>query len=275
MIEEMRLRGFCASSQLVYLNQARAFVRFHRRSPEELGAKEVRAFLAHLRDVRHLRPQSIRTYLVILRFLFDVVLKRPDVMRDIPNPKVPKTLPDVLSLTEIERLFAAIHSPRIRTLVLVLYSTGLRISEACRLAVGDIDSQRHVIHVRLGKGQKDRLIPLNGRVLLAMRAYWKAERLQGLLLFPSSTGRPVAPDVVRTALHGAALQAGLTKRVTPHVLRHSFATHLLEQGTDLRVVQLLLGHRSIQTTAHYVRVSTRHLVDTPNPVDRLPSLSTT
>ncbi|MFN7955793.1 MAG: site-specific integrase [bacterium] len=275
MVEEMQLRGLSAGTQRIYLSRVVAFVRFHGRTPVDLGEREVRTFLAHLRNERKLHPQTLHVHLAALRFLYAVVLKRPDVVVNIPTPRVPKTLPDILSPTEVEQLFAAITSIKIRTLVMVTYGAGLRISEACRLRVDDFDSARHVIHVRLGKGQKDRFVLLSGRMLLALRAYWRAERPRGPVIFPSTTGREMRPETVRAALHGAADQAGLAKRVTPHVLRHSFASHLLEQGTDIRVIQLLLGHRSLQTTAHYVRISTAHLAGTQSPLDRLPPLPTT
>jgi len=275
MVEEMQLRGLRPGTQSIYLSRVRAFVRFHGRSPVALGEREVRAFLAHLRDERKLHPQTVHVHISALRFLYAVVLKRPEVVIDIPSPKVPKTLPDILSPAEVQRLFAAIHSIKIRTLVMVTYGAGLRISEACQLCVDDIDSARHVIHVRLGKGQKDRFVLLSGRMLVALRAYWKAEQPRGPELFTSSTGGRMRAETVRAALHGAAEQAGLAKRVTPHILRHSFASHLLEQGTDIRVIQLLLGHRSLQTTAHYVRVSTAHLAGTESPLDRLPGSRST
>lgn len=274
MIEELRLRNRAAGTQAMYLGRVHEFVRFHRRSPDELGEAEVRAFLAHLREHRKLQPQSIGGHISALRFLYDVVLRRPEVMAHIPNPKTPKILPDVLSPAEVERLFVHIRSFPIRTLVMITYGAGLRIAEALRLRVEDIDSQRHVIHVRLGKGRKDRFVPLTDAMLFALRTYWRIERPRGPEIFAAASGHPIAAKTVRTALHRAAREARLTKRVTPHSLRHAFAAHLLELGTDIRILQLLLGHRSLETTAHYTQVSTAHLARTPSLLDRLPAART-
>jgi site-specific recombinase XerD len=183
---------------------------------------------------------------------------------------VPHTLPDILSLDEVQRLLAAIASLKHRVILMAAYGAGLRISEACSLEVGDIDSARGLIHVREGKGQRDRYVMLSPRLLGALRLYWKHERPTGPQFFPGQAEEScISAKAVQAALRAAVLEAKITKHVTPHVLRHSFATHLLESGTDVRVIQVLLGHASIRTTMRYTQVSATHIGRTQSPLDRL------
>ena len=197
-------------------------------------------------------------YVAGIRFLYGVTLDRPEVAKRIPWPKVPRKQPDILSGTEVTHLLAAIESVKHRVVLTAAYGAGMRVSEACRLQVGDIDSQRGLIHIRQGKGSRDRHVMLGDRLLSALREYWSLTRPQGPYLFPGQRpGTSVSATAVRTALHAAVAKAGISKRVTPHVLRHSFATHLLEAGADIRVIQVLLGHQSIRTTAHYTQLSQR------------------
>jgi site-specific recombinase XerD len=198
-----------------------------------------------------------------------VTLRRPEVAADIAYPKVKSALPDILSGTEMVQLLEALQSTMYRALVMTAYGAGLRISEVCRLQTTDIDSRRMLIHVR-GKGGRDRFVPLPERVLFTLRRYWVAMRPTGPELFPGKEpGRGISPDAVRPHLHAAAAKVGLRKRATPHVLRHSFATHLLELGTDIRVIQMLLGHTSIRTTLRYTRVTDKHVARVQSPVDVL------
>lgn len=209
-------------------------------------------------------------YVAAIKFLYEVTLGRPHEVARIPWPKVGHTLPEVLSGTEVDRLLACIPSAKYRAIVMTTYGAGLRINEVCSLQIGDIDSQRMVIHVREGKGKRDRYVMLPDRVLFMLRRYWAAERPQGPALFPGQRGaRFVCASTVQSNLRKAARVAELGKRVTPHVLRHTFATHLLELGTDVRVIQMLLGHGSIRTTLRYTRVTRTQVAATKSPIDVL------
>jgi site-specific recombinase XerD len=235
-----------------------------------MGIDEVRAFLLHLTEVRKVAPATQHQYAAALKFLYGVTLGRSEVANAIPWPRVPVTLPDVLSGTEVEALLQAIPSVKYRAIVLVAYGAGLRIGEVCALMVGDIDSARMLIHIRHAKHGQERCVMLGERVLLTLRTYWRATRPPGPALFPGMRpGTCVSEQALRNALKRAARQCKLDKRVTPHVLRHSFATHLLELGTDLRVIQALLGHSSILTTVRYTRVSSAVVGRTTSPVDVL------
>ena len=204
-----------------------------------------------------------------LRFFYRVTLGRDDVPASIVPARQPHTLPVVLSGDEVARLFAAIGNLKHRAILMTTYAAGLRVSEVARLRVEDIDSQRMVIHVRQGKGQKDRYVMLSPRLLEILRNYWKAVRPRGYLFPGTAPDQPIAVNSVHKACARAAGYAQLGKHVTVHTLRHSFATHLLEAGTDLRTIQVLLGHRSFNTTARYVHVATASLASTRSPLDRL------
>lgn len=271
MIEEMRLRGFSPTTQDQYVRKVRGFARYHGRCPTDMGEPEIRAYAKYLREERGVGAWTIINTLTALRFLYLHVLDRPDAIARVPRPKAPRRLPEVLNLEEVKRLFGAIDEPRYRALIMLLYGTGLRVSEACRLRIEDIDAARGTLRVRLGKGQKDRVVALKPTLLEVLRAHWRLNLPSGPYLFVGKTGRPIRPDSVRTVIRLASARAAIAKRVTPHMLRHSFATHLLEQGTDIRVLQVILGHRSIHTTARYTRVS-KHVLDaTPDPLTLLPS----
>jgi site-specific recombinase XerD len=272
MAEDLKLRRYKPSTCENYLYCARAFVAYHRRSPRQMGIEEVRAFLLHLSEERKVKPATQHQHVAALKFLYAVTLGRPEVAVAIPWPKVSHSLPPILSGTEVEGLLAAIDSVKYRTIVLTAYGAGLRIAEVCSLEVQDIDSKRHLIHVREGKHGRDRYVMLSARVLLALRTYWRATRPVGPQLFPGrEPGTTISHEAVRKALRKAAELCKLHKRVTPHILRHSFATHLLELGTDIRVIQVLLGHGSIRSTARYTRVSRAHVGRTQSPADALGS----
>ena len=186
------------------------------------------------------------------------------------SPSEPQRLPEVLSVGEVQRLLDGLRTTKYRVFFTLVYATGLRLREACNLETRDIDAARGVIHVRHGKGGKERLVGLRPRLLEILRAYWMQERPAAPWLFASRRGGPLTPSGAREALKRAAVEARLDKHVTPHVLRHSFATHLLDDGTDLRVIQVLLGHASIKSTTRYARVSTRLIANTKSPLERLP-----
>jgi site-specific recombinase XerD len=268
MVEDLRLTGYRPGTQKLYIDNARRYVAHFMKPPTELGEPHVREFMLTLRD-KGLQGSTMRGYLAAIRFLYAVTLQRPEVVAGIPWPRDGKRkLPVVLAPVECERILAALTTPKVRVLLMAAYGAGLRISEACALRPEHIESQRKVIHVVDGKGAKERYTVLPDRLLTLLREYWRQERPSGGYLFPGQTpAEPATPDAVRRVLHRAVEQAGIRKRVTPHVLRHSFATFLLEAGENLRTIQVLLGHSSIRTTALYTHVSAAHLARTPNPLD--------
>jgi len=269
MSRDLRLRNMSPVTSKIYLACCSKFVRFYMKSPAEMGLTEIDAFLDML-GKQDLSPSMRRTYVASLKFLYGVTLDRLDVSSKIPWPKVAVKQPDILSGTEMAWILTAITQLKYRVAMATAYGGGLRVSEACRLQVGDIDSKRGVIHIRAGKGRKDRSVMLGDRLLQTLRQYWSLVRPRGPYLFPGGKpGKPMSPTSLRKALYEAVAKVGLKKRVTLHLLRHSFATHLLESGTDIRVVQIILGHSSIRTTQHYTRVSTRHLATRKNPLDLL------
>ncbi len=270
MIEDLQLRDCARKTCKEYVRCAGAFVAYHRRPPQEMGELEVRQFLMYLVGTKKAGPATRKMYVAGIKFLYEVTLRRPEVVAAIPWPKVAHAVPEVLSGTEVTRLLDAIESIKHRAVIMTAYGTGLRISEVCNLQVEDIDSKRMTLRVRHGKGNQARYVPLPERVLFLLRRYWAFEQPKRPWLFAGAqTGCPLSPASVRYHLGAAAKTTGLTKRVTPHVLRHSFATHLLELGTDIRVIQMLLGHRSIRTTVRYTRVTSRVLAKTKSPVDVL------
>ena len=247
MAVDLRLRGMSPVTQRMYLGCAERFVAFHRRSPKELGAAEIRGFLDHLVRDRKVSRATQVVYVAAIHFLYRTTLDRPGEVQRIPYPRrVSERLPEILSPSEIGQLLAAVSSLKHRAMVMVAYGAGLRVSEVLSLTAADIDSKRMLIRVRAGKGDKDRYVMLSARLLAALRAYWRQRPSGDGYLFPSP--RPGQP---------------------PHVLRHSFATHLLEAGTDIRVIQALLGHRSLRTTARYALVSRKHVGTVQSPLDAL------
>lgn len=268
MKHDLELARLQPRTQSVYLNSIRDFAAFHHRSPAELGADEARAWLDQVAE--DVSPQRVRQHMAALKFLYTKTMYKPEVVSFLSWPPHPKRLPAILAAEEIEQLLAAFEVAMYRVLFTTVYGTGLRVEEGCSLETGDIDAARKVIHVRDGKGNKDRIVMLSARLLAILRAYWAFERPPAPWLFVSKRRTcHLSPDTARDAIKAAARDAGLVKNVTPHMLRHSFATHLLEGGTDLRVIQMLLGHKSITTTTQYVRVSSALIASTPSPVDRL------
>jgi len=269
MIHDLRLAGLQEDTRTRYVSSIMWFAKFHWRSPAVLGQDEVRAWVAEL-EASEIGPSRLNQHFAALKFLYRKTLGRPEIVAFLSTPKRPLRLPTVLSATQVEQLLAALETPKFRVLFTTIYAAGLRISEGCTLETSAIDAARAVIHIRHGKGDKERQVMLSPRLLTVLRAYWQQERPPAPYLFTGRTGRPLNPAVARGALRLAAKRVGLDQQqVTPHVLRHSFATHLLEGGTDLRVIQALLGHSSINTTTRYVRVSTTLLSQTPSPLERL------
>lgn len=270
MMHDLELAGYVPKTRLIYINAIRDFAAHFRRSPTELGADDVRAWVHHLSKDAGIGPQRIRQHMAALKFLYTKTLWRPEMVSFLSWPSDPQKLPAVLAVGEVERLLGALERPKYRVFFTTVYATGLRIREACQLETRDIDAARGVIHVRQAKRKKERFVMLSPRLLSILRAYWALERPPSPWIFASSTSaRHLSPDSARKALKLAVAKAGLDKKVTPHVLRHSFATHLLEGGTDLRVIQVLLGHNTIKTTTRYARVSTELIAKTPSPLERL------
>ena len=270
MIDDMTLRNFTPKTIEAYVRCVARFAHYFHCSPARLGSEQVRAYLLHLLQERDVSLSYYNQVRCALRFLYQVSLGRDDVPARILPAKQPRTLPVVLSGDEVLRLFAAISNLKHRSILITAYAGGLRVSEVARLRVEDIDSKRMVIRVCQGKGQKDRYVMLSPQLLEILRDYCrKAVRLRGYLFPGAAPDQPIATSSVLKACRRAAQHAKLGKHVTVHTLRHSFATHLLEAGTDLRTIQVLLGHRSFNTTARYVHVATASLASTRSPLDRL------
>jgi site-specific recombinase XerD len=267
-IDDLRLRNKSPRTIETYVLRVALFARHFGRSPEVLGPEEIRAYQQDLL-AQQVSWSQFNQAVCALRFLYNVTLGRPDVIRHLPFAKRPRIVPTVLSPEEVVRLLAAALPVRERTLLDVAYSCGLRLKELLGLQVADIDSARMVLHIRHGKGQKQRLVPLSPRLLAALRAYWLACRPASWLFPGIKATQPLTDGAVQRLCRRTALRAGLTKHVTPHTLRHSFATHLLEAGVDLLSVQALLGHSHFNTTARYLHISMRRLQQLPQLLEGL------
>jgi len=270
MLEDLRIRNLSEHTQRNYIGHIAAFARYFGRSPEELGLEHIRSYQVHLREERRLSFSTFNIAVCALRFLYRTTLSKDWDITRIPFARPPRRLPVVLSPEEVSRFLAAVQNPKHRAILMVAYSGGLRVSEIARLRIADIDSQRMVIHVRAGKGNKDRFVPLSPKLLDVLRSYWRELRPKEFLFPGRSPSRPIATGSIRQACRTTAEKAGLSKRVTPHTLRHSFATHLLEDGVDMSTIQLMLGHGALKTTAHYARVSSERIRAVRTPLDMLP-----
>jgi integrase/recombinase XerD len=266
MMQDLKLAGHAPKTQKTYVECIGLFAQFCW-SPEQADQALVREWVEKLQKSK-VGAQRLRQHFAALKFLFGKTLARPQQVAFLSWPRDPKRLPKVLTEEQVGKLLEALESPKYRVFFTTLYATGLRLQEGSHLQVGDIDAERGVIHVRHAKGQRERLVMLSPRLLAILRAYWKQERPAKPYLFPTKAGKALDPDFARRVLHKAAKAAGLSN-VTPHVLRHSFATHLLDNGTELRVIQVLLGHDSIRTTTRYARVSTAVLAKTKSPIERM------
>jgi len=271
MTEDMQVRNLALNTQTSYVQQVSLFARYFDKSPEQLGPEDIRTYQVYLTNEKKLAPGSVLIAVAALRFLYKVSLKKNWTFEDvIPAPKKPQKLPVVLSPEEVLQFLGCIGSTKHHAILTTCYAAGLRISEAVRLKPTDIDSQRMVIRVDQGKGQKDRYVMLSARLLEILRSWWRLEKPQQWL-FPSDIpGRHISKDAVEQACQKARRLSGIHKPVTPHGLRHGFAVHLLESGTDVRTIQLLLGHRSLATTARYLRIATSKVCSTTSPLDLLP-----
>jgi len=269
MIDEMELRNYSPKSIQLYVQNVARFARYFNKSPDKLGPEDVRTYLLHLVQEKKRSWGTYKQALAALRYFYRWVVKGPEIVEDIRCPRPERRLPVVLSFEEVRRFFAAISSFKHRMILMTAYSAGLRISEVVNLQVSDIDSQRMVIRVCQGKRKKDRYTILSPVLLAMLRHWWVAARPVSCLFASRSPDRPARVTTIQQACKEAQQRAGIDKRVTPHTLRHSFATHLLEAGTDLRVIQELLGHASVRTTAIYTHVSAKVIGQTKSPLDLL------
>jgi len=279
MLEELQRRNYSQQTTKAYLFTVQDFAKYFHRSPEELGPEHIRQYQAHLFRDRKLSGNSVAQRTAALRFLFVKTLQRAYMVEHIPFPKVPLRLPTVLSPEEVTRLIDAAPNLLYRTILMTLYSTSMRRGELAQLKASDIDKELMVVHIREGKGKRDRNVPLSSKLLEALREYWRWMRPL-TYLFPGvvkgvRVDAPVSDKVVWQACRAAAQRAGITKHVHPHTLRHSFATHLLEAGADLPTIQKLLGHADIRDTTIYLHLSRKHLRVVANPLDEIPVTAST
>jgi integrase/recombinase XerD len=268
MMQDLELAGYAKETVDAYLSAVGDLAKFHWRAPETMDQEDIRAWVDHLSHGISISDSRRGQLFAAVRFFFGKTLGRPEMVAFLSRRSEPQELPVVLAEEEVRRLLQTIREIRYRVLFATVYGTGMRIGEGCRLKTSDLDASRGVIQVN-GKRRQQRLVPLSPRLLHILREYWKQERPPQPWLFAAKTGNSMSPDTARKTLHRATEDAGLSKRVTPHVLRHSFATHLLEQGSDLRTIQALLGHANIQTTTRYVRVSTKMIAKTASPLDKV------
>ena len=270
MVEELQRRNYSPSTIRGYIIAVKQFAEYFGKPPDRLGATHVQRFQWYLLQERKLASSTVEIRIAALRFFFKKMLKRRDMhFDDMPFPKVPQKLPTVLSPEEVQRMIDGTTNLMHRTILMVLYATGVRRTELSLLKVADIDSKRMVIRVEQGKGRKDRYVMLSPHLLGLLRAWWRAERPQGWLFPGRDRVLPMTTRQLNRACHAAAQRAEIDKRVSLHTLRHSFATHLLEQNIDVRVIQVLLGHAKLDTTALYTRVATRTISEVMSPLEHI------
>jgi integrase/recombinase XerD len=267
-LDDMRIRNYAARTIESYLAGVSRFAKHFGKSPEQLGTEEIRAFQIHLLH-EQVSWSQFNQIVCALRLLYTITLGRPDMVTMIPFGKRPKTLPKVLSPEEVKCLLEAAPMGLERILLSTTYACGLRISEVVSLQVTDIDAARMLVHVRLGKGAKDRLVPLSARLLTELRAWWQQHRTRPWMFPGFIAGRSVTVGGVQRLFQRVLRRSGLNKPASMHTLRHSYATHLLEAGVNVVTLQKLLGHNDLQTTANYLHLSTRHLQQTPSLLDLL------
>lgn len=271
MLEDMQIRNLAVNTQESYVQQVSLFARHFNQSPERLGPEQIRTYQVYLTQEKKLATGSILIAIAALRFLYRVTLKKDWVFEDIiPAPKKPQTLPVVLSPEEVVQFLACVASSKHRAILTTCYGAGLRVSESIALTPPAIDSKRMVLRVEQGKGKKDRYVMLSPKLLEILRDWWRVERPQCWLFPGDKLGEHISKDAVEHACQKAHRLCHIPKPITPHSLRHAFAVHLLEQGTDVRTIQLLLGHRSLATTAKYLRIATSKVCSTSSPLDLLP-----
>ena len=273
MLEELQRRNYAKSTVKAYLRIIQEFASHFHQRPDKLGPQHLREYQAYLFQEKKLDAGTVQQHVAALRFFYIKTLKRRYLLEDIPRPKRYRKLPEVLSPEEVAQLIDSTSNLFHRTMLMTLYSTGIRRAELCRLQVTDIDSPRMVVHIRQGKGGHDRDVRLSEKLLETLRVYWRWMKPKNYL-FPGTVKNwradvPVTPKIVWYACREAAKRAGINKKVHPHTLRHCFATHLLEAGADLRAIQVQLGHAKLEDTTIYLHVSRKHLTAVANPLDTL------
>jgi len=274
MLEDLQRRNYAETTISSYIRIVEDFSRRFQRPPDRLGPPQIREYQAELFKKREFAASTVTVYLAALRFFYTKTLKKGWSAAETPYPKSAEHVPSILSQEEVARLIDAARTPFHRTLLLTLYATGVRRAELTHLKISDVDSQRMVVHIQGGKGRKDRDVMLSPKLLKELREHWRRfRRKPSQWLFPGnrdhSNDKPISTKVVWQACRNAAQRAGLPKQVHPHTLRHCFATHLLEQGADLRNIQMLLGHNDLEQTTIYLHVSERRLNATASPLDSL------
>ena len=273
MLEELQRRNYAKTTIDYYVRAVEQFAKHFKRSPDRLNQDHLRAYQAYLLRERKLESRTVTLHVSALRFFFVKTLKRSYLLDDIPYPKVPRRLPTILTVEEVTRLIDGARTLTDRTMLMVLYSTGMRNAEMRTLQVKNIDSRSMLIHIERGKGGRDRYVPLSPTLLETLRVYWRWMKPK-TWLFPGTIAgwradKPITPKVVWDACQAATTRANIQKRVSAHVLRHSYATHLLEAGADLRTIQLLLGHVTLEHTVIYLHLSRRHLQAVASPLDSM------
>ena len=272
MLEELQRRNYSKTTTRTYLSVVRDFTKHFYKPPDQLGLEEIRQYQVHLLEERKFEPKTVCLYTSALRFFFVKVLKRPYPLEEFPYPKSTRRLPIILSPEEAVALINSASNLMHRAMLMLLYSTGIRRAELCQLKVADIDSKRMMVHIRQGKGNKDRDVPLSPALLDTLREYYRWMRPKTYLFTGTVKGtradKPITSKILWEACREAAQRAGITKRVSPHLLRHSFATHQLENGADLPTLQALLGHTDLKPTSVYLHLSERHLKAAGTPLDK-------
>lgn len=269
MLEDLRIRGRAKNTQKIYLARIAQLAKHFGKSPDELGPEEIRAYQVYLLEYKRVSLSHLTQFVAAARFLYGITLERDWAVKKIPHPKRPKKLPEVLSDEEVKQLLDFIVNLKHRAIITTLYGVGLRVSEVCQLATRDVDSKRMTIRVRQAKGAKDRYVPLPAFLLKTLRAYWKQYRPDTILFPGRRSDRPISTRHVYRVCVDVARVAGITKHTTPHSLRHSFATHMLEHGANILDLQAILGHASLKSTAHYLHVSSKSLRAAPSPLDAI------
>jgi site-specific recombinase XerD len=272
MIEEMRMRDYSERTISAYVSAIYRLAAFYHQSPDKLNREQIRAFLVDLVEEKQVAWSYYKQVLAALRYFYRYVVRRGEIVDDVRGPRTMTQLPIVLSVEEVARFFKAISSLKHRTILMLAYGAGLRVGEAVRVRLADIDRDRNVLRITQGKRKKDRYTVLSPGLLEILDRYCWAARPKDLLFTTRSTGRPITASTVQRVCKQAQLDAGIDKTITPHTLRHSFATHLMEAGTNLRVIQVLLGHASPRTTAIYTHVSTDLIGKVVSPLDDLPDV---
>lgn len=270
MTKDLQLKGITPGTQKKYLREVSMMANYFDKPLEELGEAEVKDYLVHMLETRKLSRGTYRGYVAGIKFLYKTTLNREEVVQKIQYPKAKKTLPVVLDIAEIKSLLSVTENLKHRALLTITYSAGLRVSEAAKLKVTDIDSKRMMVRVQQGKGRKDRYSILSQTALELLRRYWRQYRPKEWLFEGQKDGTHICYTAIRNIFFDAKKRAGITKPASPHTLRHSFATHLIEAGTSLHHVQLLLGHRSPTTTTVYLHVSRMNLAQVSSPLDSIP-----